>query len=116
MKLFIEYDFMNWNEYINVERINKFKANNIKQQEKKIVKYSTIGKKYDGKYPIELIIRPHFKDFRRDLDNYRIKGLLDGLVANNVIKNDNLKHIQKITYIPVFDNKTGVEIEIKELI
>ena len=35
MKLFIEYDFINWNEYIDIERRNKYKANAIKQKEKK---------------------------------------------------------------------------------
>lgn len=35
MKLFIEHDFINWNEYIDIERSNKYKANKIKQSEKK---------------------------------------------------------------------------------
>lgn len=117
MKLFINYEPPNWNEYINIERTNFYKANKLKQQEKKIVQLSTIGKKYDGKYPVELTIKPHFKDYRRDLDNTRIKGIVDGLVACNVLKNDNLKHIQRIVLEPVFDNVTGtgIEIEIKEI-
>ena len=115
MKLFIEYDFPNWNEYINLERTNKYMANNLKQQEKQIVRYFTIGKQYKGNYPIEIVFRPHFKDHRKDLDNTRVKGLLDGLVACRVIKNDNLKHIQRIVYEPIFDNVEGIEIEIKEI-
>lgn len=90
-------------------------ANKIKQQEKKFVKLSTIGKKYTGNYPIELIIKPHFKDKRKDLDNTRIKGLVDGLVNANVIKNDNLNCIQRIVYEPIFDDKIGIEVEINEL-
>ena len=50
MKLFIEYDFINWNKYIDIERKNKYKANAIKQKEKKVVGYLAT-KKYDGKYP-----------------------------------------------------------------
>ena len=115
MKIFINYEFMNWNEYINAERTNKYIANNIKQKDAKIVKLSTIGKKYTGNYPIEIIFKPHFKDKRKDLDNTRIKGLVDGLVKNGVIKNDNLNCIQRIILEPVFDNETGIEIEIKEL-
>lgn len=115
MKLFINYSFPNWNEYINLERRNKFAANNLKQKEKQIVRYSTIGKKYEGNYPVEITFKPHFKDYRQDLDNFRYKGLLDGLTACGVLKNDNLKHIQKIVLEPVFDNREGVEIEIKEL-
>lgn len=34
MKLYFDYDFPNWNEYIKTERTNKFLANKIKQQEK----------------------------------------------------------------------------------
>ena len=90
-------------------------ANKIKQEEKRIVALSTIGKKYNGKYPVEITFKPHFKDHRQDLDNFRYKGIIDGLVACNVLKNDNLNHIQKITLEPVFDNKEIIEIEIKEI-
>ena len=115
MKLVIEYDPPNWNDYINKERSSYYIANKIKQEEKRIVALSTIGKKYNGKYPVEITFKPHFKDHRQDLDNFRYKGIIDGLVACNVLKNDNLKHIQKITLEPVFDNKEIIEIEIKEI-
>ena len=115
MKIFIEYMPINWNHYINAERKNKYIANNIKQQEKRIVQLQTKGQKYPGKYPVEVIVRPHFDAYRQDLDNCRYKGLLDGLVSAGVLKNDNLKHIQKITLEPIFDNKIGIEFEIKEL-
>lgn len=114
MKIRIDYDFMSWNEYILRERSNRYMANGIKQNEKKAV-CLLVKDKYKGEYPIELIIKPHFKDKRRDLDNYRIKGLLDGLVAAEVIKNDNLNCIQKITLLPMFDDLGGVDIEIKEI-
>lgn len=116
MKLFINYQFQDWNEYINLERSNMYAANTLKQKEKDVVRYSTIGKRYEGKYPVEITFKPHFKDKRRDLDNYRIKGLLDGLVACKVLKNDNLNCIRKITLEPIFDDKEGVEIEIKEIV
>ena len=116
MKLFIGYDFPNWNSYIDLERTNKFRANNLKQKEKDIVRYFTIGKKYTGNYPIKITFKPHFKDRRKDLDNTRVKGLLDGLVACGVLKNDNLSCIQKIVLEPVFDDKEGIEVEIEEII
>ena len=115
MKLFIEYMPPNWNEYIKAERTNKYIANNIKQKEKQIVKLLTARKKYLGNYPVEIIVRPHYNAYRQDLDNFRYKGLLDGLVTAGVLKNDNLKHIQRITLEPIFDDKVGVEIEIKEM-
>ena len=115
MKLKLEIMPANWNSYINAERTNKYIASNIKRTEKDLVRLFTRGKKYTGKYPVELLLKPHFKDFRQDLDNFRYKGLLDGLVSAGVLKNDNLKHIQKITIEPVFDKAECVEIEIREL-
>lgn len=115
MKLKIDYIPPNWNKYINLERGNKYGANQVKQHEKEIVRYFTIGKKYTGNYPIEVTLKPHYSGYRQDLDNFRYKGLLDGLVSAGVLKNDNLKHIQKITIEPVFDKAECVEIEIKEM-
>lgn len=113
MKIFIDYDFKNWNEYIRIERGNKYHANAVKQAEKDYIK-DTVKQKYKGKYPVTLTIRPRFKDKRRDLDNFRLKGLIDGLVAAKVIANDNLKCIDKINIEAVFSDEVGVEIEITE--
>lgn len=113
MKIFIDYDFINWNEYIRAERGSLYHANAIKQAEKNYIAY-TVKQKYKGKYPITLTIRPHFQNKRRDLDNFRLKGLLDGLVAAGVIVNDNLKCIDKIVIEAVFSEDIGVEVEIEE--
>jgi Holliday junction resolvase RusA-like endonuclease len=112
MKVFIEYDFPNWNDYIKAERGSLYHANKIKQTEKQIV-YYTIREKYSGGYPVTLTVRPHFQNKRKDLDNFRLKGLIDGLVAAGVIKNDNLTCIDKIILEPIFDKKVGVEVEIE---
>ena len=113
MKIFIDYDFPNWNKYIQAERGNRYHANAIKQAEKEYIAY-TVKEKYTGNYPITLTVRPHFQNKRKDLDNFRIKGLLDGLVAAGVIVNDNLNCINKIVIEAVFSEKIGVEVEIKE--
>ena len=113
MKIFINYDFVNWNSYISAERTSLYKANKVKQQEKQFVCMST-RQKWSGGYPVTLTIRPHFKNKKRDLDNFRMKGLIDGLVAAGVLKNDNLTCIDKIILEPIFDNIVGVEIEIEE--
>ena len=114
MKIKIDYNFINWNEYINKERANKYLANKIKQQEKQIVKCSCVGKKYDGKYPITLIVTKHFKNKRQDLDNVRIKGIVDGLVDCGFIKNDNLNCIRKIIFNSIIDGTDIIEIEVVE--
>ena len=113
MKIFIAYEFPNWNEYIKAERGSLYHANAIKQAEKNYIAY-TVRQKYTGKYPVTLTVRPHFQNKRRDLDNFRLKGLIDGLVAAGVIVNDNLKCIDKIIIEPIFTKETGVEVEITE--
>lgn len=116
MKIYIEYDPPNWNDYIEIERRNMYKANQLKQYEKQIVRYFVNNnQKYVGSYPVEIIFRKHFKDRRQDLDNTRVKGILDGLVAHGVLKNDNLTCIQRIVFEPIFDKKGGLEIEIRGL-
>ena len=116
MKILIPYEFDGWNEYINKERSNRFWANQIKQKEAKIVRACTVNQTYDGKYPVKVIVTKYFDAKRRDLDNVRIKGVLDGLVKCGVIKNDNLNHIQEIVLKAEFSkDKKGLEIEIEEL-
>lgn len=113
LKFFIDYDFTDWNKYIKAERGSIYHANVIKQAEKNYIKY-TVKQKYTGKYPVTLTVRPHFQNKRRDLDNFRLKGLIDGLVAAGVIVNDNLKCIDKIIIEPIYNEEVGVEVEITE--
>ena len=113
LRLFIDFEPPNWNDYIRTERTNMYKANSIKQTEKELIRY-TIKAHWSGSYPVTLIFRPHFQSKRKDLDNFRMKGIIDGLVAAGVIKNDNLNCVNKIILEPVFDDVVGVEIEIEE--
>ena len=115
MKIRIAYIPPNWNEYINMERANKYKASKLKKEEKAIIELLTQGSIFTGTYPVEMILKPHFESYRQDLDNFRYKGILDGLVSAGVLKNDNLRHIQRIVIEPVFDDKECVDIEINEL-
>lgn len=113
MKIFIDYDFIDWNKYIQAERGSLYHANAIKQAEKNYIAF-TVKQKYRGKYPITLTVRPHFQNKRKDLDNFRLKGLIDGLVAAGVIINDNLNCINRIIIEPVYNAEIGVEVEITE--
>jgi Holliday junction resolvase RusA-like endonuclease len=111
--VFLAYNPPNWNEYVSAERTNKYIANKIKQHEKALVAQAFRGCEYTGGYPAQLEIRPHFANKRKDLDNTRYKGILDGLVAANVIKNDNLNCIQRIIIEPVFDDMEGMDITVR---
>lgn len=113
MRLYIDYNFIDWNQYINAERSSLYKAAAIKHREKDYIGW-TVKERYSGKYPVTLTIRPYFQNKRRDLDNFRMKGLIDGLVSAGVIKNDNLTCIDKIILEPIFGSKVGVEIIIEE--
>lgn len=112
MKIHIPYEFPNWNEYINAERSNRYIASDMKKVDKEAVIW-LVKEKYQGSYPVTLTIRPYFKHKKKDLDNYRIKGLLDGLVSAGVIENDNLTKIDKIILEPVFTDKVGVDVIIE---
>lgn len=114
MYIFIPYEPSNWNDYIKLERSSIYGANALKQKEKKIVAL-TVKEKYTGNYPVELTFIAHFKNKRKDLDNFRVKGIIDGLVSAGVIVNDNTNYIQKITLKVKFDDVEGIDIEIKEL-
>lgn len=113
VNFFIEGSFPNWNEYINAERTNKYKANKIKQDEKRLIMSQCIPK-YTGEYPVEITFNVHFKNHRKDLDNFRYKGILDGLVSKMVIENDNLNKVAKITLNAIVDGTEGVELNIKK--
>ena len=115
MKFSIPHVPIGWNEYIKAERRSLYIANDIKQKEKIIVKMATRGLKWEGGYPISIKFYVHFKDKRRDLDNTRLKGVLDGLVSAGIIKNDNLNCIQEILIAPIFDDLEQLDIEIKKI-
>ena len=112
MKIHIPYEFPNWNEYILAERSNRYIASDMKKVDKEAVIW-LVKEKYQGSYPVTLTIRPYFKHKKKDLDNYRIKGLLDGLVSAGVIVNDNLTKIDKIILEPVFTDEVGVDVIIE---
>lgn len=110
------YNPPNWNDYINAERSNKFKAAGIKKKELKIVERYVLGKKYSGTYPAKITFIKYFKNKRQDLDNTRVKGILDGLVKCGVIENDNLTKIVEIELIAKFDKeKEGIRVIIEPL-
>lgn len=114
MKIYMDYDFANWNEIIDSNRANYHKGNNLKKKEMDIVRYYTIGMKHIEKYPVEMKFTWHFESKRRDLDNCSTKNIIDSLVKIGILKNDNLNCIRKITHESVIDGKYAVEIEINE--
>jgi len=116
MLIKIDYAFTTLNEYINVERGNKYAAADIKSKETNVAKMSCIGKQW-YQYPCKITFTWHLKDKRKDLDNvaFAKKFILDGLVKAGVLENDNLTKIQAFEDKVVFDKKEYVEVEISEV-
>lgn len=114
--MYIDYDFPNWNKYIDAERTNKYIASSMKKKEKEIVKCLCREIQPIREYPLIIKIKKYVKTSNTDVDNIRIKGLLDGLVEMGILENDNLKHIKEIRLTAeVSKDKSGIDIEfIKE--
>lgn len=113
--MYIDYDFPNWNKYINAERTNKYIANNMKQLEKNIVKVLCRGLQPIKKYPVTIKVKKYVKNRGTDIDNIRIKGLIDGLIEMGVLKNDNMNYIKKVILeAEVSKEKSGIDLEIIE--
>lgn len=113
--MYIDYNVPNWNDYINAERTNKYIANNLKQKEKQVVKLLCGKMKKVEKYPVTIYVKKYVKSKGTDVDNIRIKGIIDGLVELGVLENDNLNYIKKIVLeAEVSKEKNGIDINISE--
>ena len=113
MKYYINYDYINWNKYINAERSNKFLGAKIKREEKEITYYLTKHIKPVSNYPVKLIFTKYVKTTNTDIDNIRVKGLIDGLIESGILINDSLKYINCIELkAEKSKDKTGIDIEI----
>lgn len=113
--MYIDYNFKNWNEYINIERSNRYWASEVKKEETKIVRLLCRNLKPIEKYPVKITFIKYFKHKNNDLDNIKIKSVLDGLVKAEILKNDNMNCIEEITLKGKIDKeKDGIEIIIEE--
>ena len=97
-KLIIGGDLPSLNEYINIERGNKFAAAQVKEDATNLVMQHikctrpTLGP-FDE--PVFISIVWHCKDKKKDPDNisFAKKFILDGLVRMGVLKQDSWKSI-----------------------
>lgn len=111
----IHYPFTFLNEYINIERSNKYKAAKIKRDTTFALKMMLLGKP-KIKTPTGLKLTWLIPNKRRDLDNisFACKFLLDGMVKAGLIENDNLNHITELHHRFEISDKVGVRIEVLE--
>lgn len=117
MKYTIDKPLLTLNEYIKIERGNKYAAANIKKSE---TTYCMIRAKKSLKpvysYPVDILIEWHVTG-RKDPDNvaFGIKFILDGLVKSGIIENDGSKQIRNIHHTYVRDKEQHCIVELKQV-
>ena len=83
-----------FNEYINVERTNRFKAANMKKElEEQISWYLTKLPHFEKRIRIDFYWIE--ENYRRDADNlaFNKKFILDAMVKMGILTNDNRKYV-----------------------
>ena len=114
MKIIINYKLNNWNDIINANRRNKYIGAKEKKIEMGYISYFLTKTPKIEKYPIKIECIWHVKNMGSDLDNKSIKAVLDAMQLKGILENDNITHINEITYKAVKDTKDYLEMIINE--
>lgn len=113
-KLTYNVDLPTLNEYIEIERANKYRASTSKRVWTQKIKWYTmeqgIHKIPKGLYDIEVVWYRQNK--KHDADNvfFGIKFILDGIVASGIIPGDDRKVIRDISHKIRQGEKNYVEV------
>lgn len=114
----IDAELPSLNEYINVERTNRFAASKLKRTFTDYCKYYTMAAMKDGvqfNWPCKLRFKWYMKNKRKDPDNvaFAKKFILDGFMAAGFLEIDNVKHITGFTD-EFYIDKDNPRVEIEE--
>jgi Holliday junction resolvase RusA-like endonuclease len=103
------------NEYIKVERTNRYAAAKMKKDYTYQTKYIAMGQE-KIKTPCKLRFTWYIKNKRVDPDNtaFAKKFALDGLVKAGILEDDTHKHILGFEDIFIVSDKPKLEIEVYE--
>lgn len=112
IKVRIPLKLLNWNDIISQCRTNKYYANTHKKREMRDISLFIKSIPPITQYPIKIVFTWHIKNSRADLDGKSCKSILDCMQNLGILENDNIKHINQITYIAVKDTTEYVEMEI----
>lgn len=118
-KFEIDKRLMGLNEYIKLNRENRYKGNEAKQKEQSYIIWCI--KEQLGSLSIYKPVVGHFtwieENRRRDLDNicFAKKFILDALVDAKVLKDDNRKIVTNFTDSFEYADKSKVIVELEEL-
>lgn len=122
IKIVIEQELMDLNNYINAERSNRFMASKIKKEQTAIV--SNVIKKEmvagliikEEHFPLDFEFHWFMKNKRKDKDNivFAKKFLFDGMIDSGLIANDGWKEIGTFKDVVAVDKEfPRVEIKIR---
>lgn len=122
IKIVIEQELMDLNNYINAERSNRFMASKIKKEQTAIV--SNVIKKEmaaglvikEEHFPLNFEFHWFMKNKRKDKDNivFAKKFLFDGMIDSGLIANDGWKEIGTFKDVVAVDKEfPRVEIKIR---
>ncbi len=106
---------VSFNEYINAERTNRFRAAKIKKTETETIVLELQYQKAEPiKYKMDINFKIYAKDKRRDPDSYMffIKGFLDGMQLAGIIPNDSQNFIGAISQDAIYIDKKNPRIEV----
>ena len=116
MKFVVEGELPSLNEYIRVERGNKYAAAKVKKEWTEAVAWQVKGIP-QVKGPVMVKCSWYVKDKRKDPDNvsFGVKGLLDGLVLAGVLPDDGYEWIRGIGHWFFVDKeRPRVEVELRD--
>lgn len=117
MKVTIDYRFTSLNDYIRVERANRFKAAKVKQEETEAARLHVLDRQPVREYPVIVSFAWYRKDERTDPDNiaFAAKFILDGFVQAGVLRGDTWKDVSEIHHTFRKSSSDCVTVEIESV-
>lgn len=111
--------FPSYNEYTKVQRGNRYAGNRMKQQFQRTCAWQIRKKMRNVRFegPITVHITCYEDKYNRDLDNvasFFFKVFLDAMVECGTIRNDNMKHVTRLTAAAARDKTPKVVVIIEE--
>lgn len=115
-RIILKGSFIDLNEYINIERMNKFAAAQVKKDEtNRVAMELKINKYRKIKKPVFLKFSWFVKNKRKDKDNiaFATKFILDGMVEAGILENDGWDYVVGFSHRFFLSKDERVEIGIE---
>lgn len=117
-KILINAKLPSLNEVIEKNRTNPYIGAKLKKETQRLIEaYILESRAKRIEEPVEVMIRWHEKDKRRDVDNIQsaAKFILDALQEAGILPTDGRKWVKQVYHKVVDDTKTFVEVYLREV-